>query len=665
MATALPLPETFNLETNLVAKTTENGVFHESRAGAAFAEQLIANGTSDDIALAHQVLEATLNCQEHHEDDPHLGNFMWMAEDEVITDLNAVQFNLERLIPMMLRHRDRLTTDMQTRVLDAIRLGLDEIRRINVLVTYSNITVLDVLNSCLGGELLNDRIIAQRGYQKLVEWMAFTDQNGTLREANSPTYTRVIIKALKILIDLVQHEPTRIRAQTVVARLGISVALHLHRSTGRWAGPHSRAYHPSVVAETAPEIELFKIWLEDGHLPAWVADLLEYPKEPYEITETADVSLHGAITTYQSRSFCLGLSSREYGGQSNTLMAHYVREGAERPGVMYTRYLMDDKWLGDFYHATDRTKSRNLIEEGKFLGVQQGAQAIGLYTPQNMTSCSSAKACFIFTQREYVDEIWVDDQVIEALPVDVTDGQTIVIGSGDALIGIRPLTRTDKGRNAPIRLIEREGDLVLEIYNYLGPEKPFWEMRPEWAFFQGYPQCGVFIELAEREDYPDGKAFGQTINQGKLTDIDDEPFTSDGTSPRLWSVAYERDGKKIGLEVDLMTWQMMRRWTQAGELGWSMLESPMVKQNRSGEVVVGDAILQCRTESAWLYANPEVGRWVAGYHGQTPSPLKLMLPVGQVEIEAMGTGTVIWDNGSVTVNAIDIQGEPSITHIKI
>lgn len=661
MKTALKLPDTFNPETYLISKRTENGLFHESRAGASFAEQLLSNGTPEDIDLAHQVLDATLNCQELHVDDPHYGNFMWMAEDDVVDDLNAVQFILERLIPMMIRHRNLLFDAMQNRVLTAIRLGLDEIRRLDVSVAYSNITALDIVNTCLGGELLDDAEIANRGYQKLIDWMAFTDQYGTFREANSPTYTRVIINALKRIIDLVEHDPTRIRAETLVARLGISVALHIHRGTGRWAGPHSRAYHPTVVAETAPEIELIQEWLAEGHLPSWVADLLEYPQEPIEITETADSSVQGAITSYLSDSFCLGLSSREYGDQSNALIAHYVREGAERPGIMYTRYLMNDKWLGDFYHATDRTKSRNLIEEGKFYGIQQGARAIALYTPQNMRHCASAKAAFIFTQREYIDEIWIGEQRINSLPASISEGQTVVIGSGDVYIAIRPLTRTDKGRNAPIRLVEKEDDLVLEIYNYLGSEKRFWELQPEWSFFQGYPQCAVYIEIANRQDYADGKALINSINQGVLTDTTEAPFTYDGKSKRLWTIEYERDGQTIGIEVDLMRWEMQRRWTQEGDLDWHMLESPIAKQNRSGEVHVGDATLTCGKESAWLYANPDTKRWVAGYHGQEATPLKLSLPEVDIEIEKMGTGTILWDKGELSINAIGLEGEPRIT----
>ena len=152
----LPLPENFDPQLCMIAKVTENGVFHESRQGAALAARLVANGAPQDLALAERVLAVVLDCQERRPDDPHHGNFMWMLEDSVVQDLNAVEFNLEHLIPMMIRYRERLSAALQERVLAALRLGLEEIRRLDVLVVYTNITALDILNTCLGGELLND-----------------------------------------------------------------------------------------------------------------------------------------------------------------------------------------------------------------------------------------------------------------------------------------------------------------------------------------------------------------------------------------------------------------------------------------------------------------------------------------------------------------------------
>ena len=164
---------------------------------------------------------------------------------------------------------------MQARVLECIRLGLAEIEKLNVLVVYSNITLLDILNTCLGGELLGDERIARRGYHKLVDWMALTDANGTAYEFNSPTYTWVDIHALQELVRLVRDADTRTRARAAIVRLGLSVALHIHRGTGRWAGPHGRAYQPSIHCETPAEEDFLREWIAEGALPAWTLDALE------------------------------------------------------------------------------------------------------------------------------------------------------------------------------------------------------------------------------------------------------------------------------------------------------------------------------------------------------------------------------------------------------
>jgi hypothetical protein len=668
MPEPLPLPPDYNPKTHLQYQTTENGIFHESRKGAAFAQKLVANGTPQDLELAEKVLEVVLGCQELHPDDPHYGNFYWMLEDSVVFDLNAVEFALERLVPMMLEHGERLPAPLQTRVLDCIRLGLAEIEKLDVRIVYSNITLLDILNTCLGGELLGDERIARRGYQKLVDWMALTDANGTPYEFNSPTYTWVDIRALQELVRLVRDPDTRTRARAAIARLGLSVALHLHPGTGRWAGPHGRAYQPSIHCETPAEIGMLREWVASGALPAWTLDALEQRPAQMQVDETAFVPFQTTTTTFHSPSFALGVASREHSGQTNVLMAHYTRPGASRPGVIYTnkpgviytRYLINDKWLGDFYHATDRTKSRNLIDEGRFWGVQQGSRAIGLYSlPGNLGFIKSAKAVLIWTRRAEVDEIWVGDRKIETLPAEIRPGEVVVVGSGGALAAVRVLTRTDLGRDAPIRLVEIQGDLVLEIYNYKGQEKPFWEMGWPGAFYQGKPQCGFYLEMAERDAYPNGLAFGQAVAAGTLFDQADAPFVYSGDRPRRWTVSYARDGQEVGIEIDLMEWQLLRRWTQAGELGFPMLAAPSALQDRSGEICLGGARLawtplQGEYAPAWLFASPATGRYAAGYTGQNPAAVTLEVPGGKIEVASMSTGILTWDNGQASVDCVNI-----------
>jgi len=547
---------------------------------------------------------------------------------------------------------------MRERVLESIRLGLDEIRRLNVVLGYTNIAVLDIKNSCLGGELLNDRAIAERGYKKLRDWMEFTSSHGTTLEFNSPTYTRVTLGALNDLIEMVRDEETRVVARTMRTRLALSVALRIHRGTGRWAGPHSRAYHPTVVCAGSPEVLWVRSWIANGRVPGWIGRALDGPQLPMQVTETASKDWKTELTTYHSPSFALGVSTRPLSQQSDVFMVHYTRPGASRPGVVYSRYLIDEKWFGDSYHPTDRTRSRNLNDEGRFLGVQWGPRAIGMYAPRSKRrNFESAKATLIWTQRELVDEIWVGDRRIERLPADVPRGTVVVVGSGDALVAVLPLTITDLGRDAPLRLVEIQGDLVLEMYNYKGP-------RNTASSSISQPQCGFYAQVAERAHHADGKAFGELVARGVVKDHAETPLAYLAGGEQLWAVEYARDGKVLGIEIDLVKWELKRRWTQDGELGWPMLESPVARQTGNGRVVVRDAVLECGESPAWLFADPETSLWAAGYHGE-PAPLALTVPGGKVEIESMGAGTVVWENGAVSVDAVGLEGTPTVVGGKL
>ena len=103
------------------------------------------------------------------------------------------------------------------------------------------------------------------------------------------------------------------------------------------------------------------------------------------------------------------------------------------------------------------------------------------------------------------------------------------------------------------------------------------------------------------------------------------------------------------LAVDLMRFDLLRRWTEAGGLSPPMLESPLARQSRDGNLQVGGAELTCPGAPAWLYAYPGGERWAAVYHGPEAGPLRLAVPGGCVEIASLTTGIVVWDHGRVTV----------------
>ena len=128
-------------------------------------------------------------------------------------------------------------------------MGLINVSNIDVNHKYTNIAIKDITNTCLGGELLGDTAFSNRGYRKLLSWMEFTDRSGGNYEYNSLPYTAVAIRVMSSLNHYVKDEDTRVRSGIALSRMSLGAYLHAHTPTGRWAGPHGRAYHAAVIGK--------------------------------------------------------------------------------------------------------------------------------------------------------------------------------------------------------------------------------------------------------------------------------------------------------------------------------------------------------------------------------------------------------------------------------
>jgi hypothetical protein len=357
------------------------------------------------------------------------------------------------------------------------------------------------------------------------------------------------------------------------------------------------------------------------------------------------------ITTHLTEAFALGTASRALHPQADGLYLQSHRPGQEKPGILYTRYLLDDKWFGDFYHTSDRTHTRNLNDEGLLLSVQSGPRAFALYGARPLGKAKSAKAALIFTDVDLIDTVWVDGAAVETLPVDVRDEGLVVLGSGDAWIAVRPLSRTDLGGSPPIRLSERGGDLVMEIYNYQGERPVFRALLGGGRDRVGRPECGFYLEAAAREAYGDAAAFASTILSGTFTDKVDPVPPGETPEERLWTTGYARESVDLGIAVDLMRWQLNRRWDEEGPLGWPQLVSPWAIQNSDGHVSLNGATLRCGRHPAWVFAMPEANTYAAGYVGPA-APLTFTTPDGEVTYENFGTGMVWMIDGETEARFI-------------
>ena len=657
---------------HLVANTIDNGVFHSAWMSAEYGVALLESGSPAEIERGEAVIDAVLKCQDLDERSPHYGNFRWEYEDAAVEDLNAVQFVLVRLIPLLLQRSDRLSEALVARVKDRIRIALDAVRRIDVSPVYSNIVAQDIANSILGGELLGVPEYKRRGARKLRAWLNLIDQSGIPHEYNSPTYSFVTIEALRKVVSLSAHEEASALAQLIIVRVGLSVALRIHPETGRLAPPHCRAYYPQLAFEALPEARALSRLIADGALPAWLDTVLKHRPRPMMVSETSDARAGTVISSYLDKEFSLGVATQELATQSNRYISnqsnvfsiHYKRGKRATPGVVFSRYLINDKWLGDYRTTPSRANDHVFRDEGSFRGVLAGPRAIGLYTSRELDAwsrCTSAKVVLIWNRADDIDEIWVDGARIGDTPVEVPEGALIVVGCGDVYVIVRPLERTLLGTEAPIRIVEHRGSLVIEMVNYLGPAKTFWELAKPGAFFQGVVRNGFFAEVVARSRYASGRAAHDAFAGGQLREALDEARTFDGENQRNWAVSYRHGGRELGIEVDLMRWRVQRRWVDGETLGFPMLAAPIAVQDRSGHIEVGAASLRCARAPAWLLGVPEAELWVGAYHGPEASALSLELPAGRIDIERLEAGLVVWDKGQVSVDALGLRVDPTAT----
>ena len=675
------LKERFNADASMIRMDTGFGTYHDPRGSLAHATCLLREGGSENLALTERVIEKVLSMQETRPGNAHFGNFRWLFEDGGVTDLNAVEFMLEALALIMLRSGDRLSPGLQERIREAMRLGLQEIERLDVHLSYTNICLLDIHNSIVCGQIVGDNHYQERGRRKLDAWIAFTARSGAPHEYNSPTYLGVDLVALASLAEHAPDQDTALKARLMEERLWLHVASRFHRPTCQLAGPHCRAYRRDTVGGGGfLKVVLYKelgypelrrptpyypwggeeahvpVALGRYHLPDYLRPLFEEKPPQWQVRETADAASTVDLTTYLAPDYCLGTSSRSYQvgeppepwPQFNAAILYYQKETPPGYGVLYTRYAVNEYEIGHMAEETGRTK-RELWDLGAPCCVQHRNLAIVAYglTPMPITTAvHTLRLDVLLIGKDRATNTLVGGQPLSSLPQAVEPQEPVVLTDGSVHIGLIPLAPTNMGQEAPIVLDERGGELALCIYNYSGPSKNFWEYRTlSGPFFKGNVRNGLVMEVASRGDYPSAAAFHEHLVGARLSDS----VSGDGVR----EIEYESGGQALALRYDLRDLRVLERRINGEVYIPPILEAPGIVQGSAQPLIAGDAALWAAGAPAWFLADEARQLWVAGVTSHEPAPLRLQVPLGALEADAFALGKVVWrqNEGRVEVEA--------------
>lgn len=667
-----------------MVRTAEAPDFHTPRGTLAYAQVLLRAG---DTPRAERAIRSVLALQETRPQDAHYGNFRWQLEELCVRDLNGVEFMLDDLIELAREQTVSLSAGVVAEMRGAIALGLAEIERLDVHLSYTNIVLSDIANSVLGGELLGNAHYIERGARRLDDWLAFTNASGAPHEFNSATYAAVDILRLAALVEHTRDPRIALKARVAEERLWLHVAAHYHPGLAQLAGPHARAYFDgwsgaggylklvlwcllgdeALRSETpyAPRTREechIGVALATLHCPDYIERWLCEKGYPFEACETPSAALGIDITTYMTESYTLGTASRSFqAGEApelwpgfNSLHLYAKRLAQPGYGALYVRYVVNDKVPGTGREPEDHW------EEGQHVGVQHRNRALVAYAPlPRAAPARSYKLSIRLLGVSPEGDVWVADRRVGTWPARIEPEQRVVISFGDVYLALIPLKQTDMGSDAPIELNLVDGILSLDIYNYQGPAKTFWEYRSHsGAFFKGNVRNAFAIEVADHDDFTNIDAFRTHIASASVTDATD--------AERHRKIEYTSDGGSVAFTYSLWDMALLERQhdgavyappaARASATGGS---GPQFAQTTVPSVQLGRATLRSSTARQWFIADDDARRYVAINSSDSETRISLTTPDTEIACDTFPLGRIDLDEaaGIASIDATVSPGE--------
>ncbi len=663
---------------------------HDPRNTLDYADVLLRTGVPANAERAGRAIRAVVAMQERRPQDAHYGNFRWSLEDEVVADLNGVEFILDGLNYLVRAHAAVLPPDLRAEMLDAIALGLDEIDRLDVHPSYTNIALSDICNSVLGGEALGARLTpagmsgdecVARGARRLYEWFAFSDRSGAPHEYNSTTYLAVDIERIAMLAAHTSDPEIALKARIAEERLWLHLAAHYHPRLAELAGPHSRSYFDGwsgasgylklilwkllgddTLRRTPPWVmhsrEEAQIGVARGmsRCPDYIIELLRERAMPFESRETVDIDRGVDITTFMTEKYALGTASRAYTvGEPpepwpsfNSVHLYFATSEAPGFGALFARYVIDDR---------DRDSHVELHDAGTFVAMQHGQRAIVAYgLMQQLRPARSYKLSVRMLGITPATQVLVgEQQVDDGDVVAVGPGDAVVIAGSDVYVGIIPLEPSDMGSDAPIELRRDGHALVLDIYNYQGPPKQFWEHRSQSGpFFAGNVRNAFILEVVERGGYANAEAFRANLEAAVIADNVDAQLERE--------ITYASGGSTLSLRYSLRDMRPIARKVDGVPYASPMVEARS-HRDTGNWTITRDAIVdvgQVRViggSGAKLLVAPEYGfPTIFSSFDNDPAPVSLLTHGLVFDCDAFGFGRIEYDPLAKRV-VVDVAGE--------
>ena len=413
--------------------------------------------------------------QDKNPESPTFGNFRWYWSNTGITDPNAVEFALARILSIYLDTPDSLSEDDRALLLQLLERSVKACFHRKIHPDYTNIALYNAVHLILLGQVLDRPEVAQEGKLRLQQ-IVFSIWNHGIFEYNSPDYCFVNIDALQLGLRHANDAATKQMIHVLLELFWTDMSLHWHKPGMRLAGAQSRTsnflygtsvqttrifsfadlapydhearYHGvlnSLRALYQPPTEIVKL---NGYYPRWITR--NWGPDPGQWT-----------ATYMFDDIALGTAGTQYNGGQD--MVQTVDFGETTPlGTPAKCYFIADGRENPYGTELSPTGSgrqqKALHLDALWFGAQRTVDSLGiaLYPPQVIAEPGVVNVQSHFVVRKS-ESIWINGQQIPLSPHQPikVDHQPVVFRYKNCAVGVRAVwTRHQNGRVAEVFLVD-------------------------------------------------------------------------------------------------------------------------------------------------------------------------------------------------------------------
>jgi hypothetical protein len=293
------------------------------------------------VGEVEAMLDRAFNVQNMDPASKSYGSFPWQLTDTSVSDANAIEFTTQPMGAIFIRYGDRLSTGFLQKSRPHLEAAMVALSHHIVKVSYTNIFVMNTINTLILAQYLHDDASMARGRAQWDQWRAYTAASG-IHEFNSPTYYATDLADLTYG-HLYITDPT-LHQQIVEAEdlIWTDICAHYFPAGQRLAGAESRTYQFlngrgslemnlfleglfNMPADKFTDPYLEKVAILENERPGAYrpsAAILALATQPERsIAMRYDANPAYVRTTYITPTFALGTSTGAYGAQDRMFAA--------------------------------------------------------------------------------------------------------------------------------------------------------------------------------------------------------------------------------------------------------------------------------------------------------------------------------------------------------